>query len=230
MQSQAVFRVLCTAKYCGYCQYWQYFELLYCGCFRTRSISAFVTVCGYSPCFQILRASVLRVLQVRAVFHPLVLLVLRVLAVPKYFQYAQYTRNRKCTYTICAPCAVDNYVPIVFQKTFADGWSHEWELEHTALGGGTSSGSISGTCTAGTRSTSRFCTVLRILPELPSISGFDTAGTACTRGSVMLILPALAVFGPLLLLIPPVLVVFRSILQYSQYSEYEVYSILREYS
>ena len=36
-------------------------------------------------------------------------------------------------------------------------------------------------------------------------SGFDTTGTACTRGFVLLILSALAVFGPSVLLILPVL-------------------------
>ena len=38
--------------------------------------------------------------------------------------------------------------------------------------------------------------VLRIVPVFPRIAGFDTADTACTRGSVLLILAALAVFGP----------------------------------
>ena len=42
----------------------------------------------------------------------------------------------------------------------------------------------------------------------PRISVFDTAGTACTRGSVLLILPVLAVFGQSVLLILPVLAVF----------------------
>ena len=46
---------------------------------------------------------------------------------------------------------------------------------------------------------------LRVLPVLPSILGFDTAGTVCTRGSVLLILPVLEVLGPSLLLKLPVL-------------------------
>ena len=45
--------------------------------------------------------------------------------------------------------------------------------------------------------------VARILPVLPSIAGFDTAGTACTRGPVPFVLPVLAVFGALVLLILP---------------------------
>ena len=58
----------------------------------------------------------------------------------------------------------------------------------------------------------------------------DTVGIACTRGSP-LILPILASFGPSVLLIIPVLQVFRPpVLQYSQYSEHEMYSILRVYS
>ena len=54
--------------------------------------------------------------------------------------------------------------------------------------------------------------VLRILPVLKSISGFDTAGMACTRGSALLVLPLLAVFGSLVLLILPVLAVFYYLL------------------
>ena len=30
----------------------------------------------------------------------------------------------------------------------------------------------------------------------PSISGFDTKGAACTQGSVLVVLPVLAVLGP----------------------------------
>ena len=43
------------------------------------------------------------------------------------------------------------------------------------------------------RSISRFCTA--DTARTPSTSGFDTAGTACTRCSVLLKLPVLAVFG-----------------------------------
>ena len=54
--------------------------------------------------------------------------------------------------------------------------------------------------------------LLRILHVLPS----NTAGTSCTRGSVLLTLPVLAVFRPTVLLILPVLAVFRPpVLQYS---------------
>ena len=51
--------------------------------------------------------------------------------------------------------------------------------------------------------------VRRILPVLPSISGYDAEGTARARGSVLLILPVLAVFGPSVLLILQVLAIFR---------------------
>ena len=162
-----------------------------------------------------------------------------------------------------------------------------------------SAGSISGTFTASTRIISRFCAADTACAA--SISGFDTAGTACTRGSVLLILPVLAVFscffllsillssfwascglrcrpfsppgtclqflspigssiptarrlssnvansrsrafresfcaqekvcGPSVVLIPPVLAVFRPpALECSQYSKYEMCSILRVYS
>ena len=90
-------------------------------------------------------------------------------------------------------------MPIVLQKAFTDGPT-EWELEQTTFGGGNLStqeywqyfGIV-------------YCeyivavfrgAVLRILPVLPSISGFGTAGTACTRDPVQLILPILAVLGP----------------------------------
>ena len=60
-----------------------------------------------------------------------------------------------------------------------------------------------------------------LLACTPRISGFDTAGTACTRGFVLLMLPVLAVFGPTVLLIHPVLAVFRPpVPESSQYSEY----------
>ena len=49
---------------------------------------------------------------------------------------------------------------------------------------------------------------LSILGSTPSILDFCTAGTACTRAYVLLILPALAVFGPSVLLILQVLRVF----------------------
>ena len=56
-----------------------------------------------------------------------------------------------------------------------------------------SAGSISGLHTANTRTISRFCTA--DIACAPSISGVYTAGTACTRSSVLPILPVLAVFG-----------------------------------
>ena len=67
-----------------------------------------------------------------------------------------------------------------------------------------------------------------ILRALPSISSAGTAGTARTRGSALFILPVLAAcdYESSALLILPVLAVFRPpVMQYSQYSEYEMYSI-----
>ena len=53
--------------------------------------------------------------------------------------------------------------------------------------------------------------VLAVLtrPKVLSISDVRTAGTACTRGSVLLELPILPVFEPSALLILPVLAVFK---------------------
>ena len=80
------------------------------------------------------------------------------------------------------------------------------------------------------RSTNSISGLLQVLAVLyccgyclfsPSIWGFDTAGAACTRVSVLLILPVPALFGPsLLLILPP------PVLQYSQYPEYNMCSIL----
>ena len=89
-------------------------------------------------------------------------------------------------------------------------------LEANYFRGGNSStwsaGSISGIYAASTRNISGFNTLDTL--STPTISDVCTAGTACcTRGSVLLIiLPALAVFGPslLVLLILPVLAVFRT--------------------
>ena len=120
------------------------------------------------------------------------------------------------------------FMPIVLQKTF-HRWSHEWELEQITFDGCNWSTSeyrqYFGLHTARTRGISRFCTEDSACT--PRISGFDTAGTPCTRGSVLLILPVLAVFGRSVLLILAALAVFRPpVLQYSQYSEHETYSIL----
>lgn len=53
---------------------------------------------------------------------------------------------------------------------------------------------------------------------------------ACTRVSALLVLPVIAVVWPLVRLTFPVPAVFRPlVLKYSQYSEYEMYSILRVY-
>ena len=59
------------------------------------------------------RGSVLRVLQVLAVFRPLVLLALRVLAVPKYSQYAQHTRNMNYSSTVHR---FDNFSLLFYRK------------------------------------------------------------------------------------------------------------------
>ena len=121
---------------------------------------------------------------------------------------------------------VDTFKPIVWQKTCTDGWG---KLHAVAADGVLeSTGSISGIYTASTRSISRFGTADAACTR--SISVFDTAvGTACTRVSVLLILPILAAFGPLamLILILPVLAVFTPlVLQCSQYSAYETHSII----
>ena len=63
-----------------------------------------------------------------------------------------------------------------------------------------------------------------------SILDVCTAGTASTRAYVLIILPVHPVFGPSVLLILPVLAIFRQpVLQYSQYSEYEICSMPRVY-
>ena len=115
--------------------------------------------------------------------------------------YAQYAS------TICASC------PSFHAHCFAENIhrsSHEWDMEKISFGGGN-------------WSTYRVLAVLReyilrvlavfrgyvlcILSALPGIPGCGTAGTACTRGSVLLILPVLAV-------------IWSPFLQYSPYSEH----------
>ena len=72
--------------------------------------------------------------------------------------------------------------------------------------------------------------VLRNTARTRIISIFCTADTAILgvfRGPILRVLLALAVFGPSVLLILQVLRAFRPpVLQYSQYSEYAMYSIL----
>ena len=69
---------------------------------------------------------------------------------------------------------------------------------------------------------------LRVLPVLGGFVLLILPVIAVFGHSVLLILPVLDVFGPSVLLIPPALAVFRSpVLQYSQYSKYEMYSILK---
>ena len=62
-----------------------------------------VRYCAYALFFKYFEGSALLVMQVLAVFRPLVLRVLRVLAVPKHSQYAQYAQSTKYTWTICTP-------------------------------------------------------------------------------------------------------------------------------
>ena len=83
---------------------------------------------------------------------------------------------------------------------------------HNILTDGATSRSWSKLLSAGTTG------VLTVLTSVTgSIPHVCTAATACTRGSVLLILPVLAVFGPSALLMLPVLAVFRPpVLQRSQ--------------
>ena len=80
---------------------------------------------------------------------------------------------------------VDVFLRIVAEN--AHRWSHEWDLEQITcwqyFGNARNS--------ASSRSIARFCTADAVCT--PSISGFDTAGTACARGYVLLILPVLPV-------------------------------------
>lgn len=80
------------------------------------------------------------------------------------------------------------------------------------VGGGatgilTSTGSIWGVYAASTRSIYGFHTLNTL--STPSILDVCTVGTVCTRGSVLVILPVLQVFGPSVMLILPALAVFR---------------------
>ena len=85
--------------YCGYCEYLQYFEVLYCGYFRTRSILGFVTAVN-TPCIILPSISGFCTAGTASTGN-ISSLVLRVLAVPKYSQHAQYTRRMEYTSTIC---------------------------------------------------------------------------------------------------------------------------------
>ena len=62
------------------------------------------------------------------------------------------------------------------------------------------------------------------------ISDLCAAGAACTRDSVLLMLPVLAVLGSSVLLILPVLAVFRPpVLQYSHYWSTLMLRVYSEY-
>ena len=59
--------------------------------------------CAHSMCFRV-RDSVLRVLQVLALFRRLVLRGTRYCEYSEYSEYARYTRSMEDTSAICAPC------------------------------------------------------------------------------------------------------------------------------
>ena len=89
--------------------------------------------------------------------------------------------------------------------------SHECSLEQTTFVGSNwstqSTGSIWGVYTASTCSISGFGTADALYT--PSISGFDTVDTPVFAVLLLLILPLLAVFRPSVLLILPASAVFR---------------------
>ena len=91
---------------------------------------------------QVCQDSVSRVLQVRTVFRPLVVFVLRVLAVPKSSQYARYVWSMKYTSTVWAPCR-QLFVSLLGTK-HSQMWSHEWELERITFAGDNSGTQITG--------------------------------------------------------------------------------------
>ena len=123
----------------------------------------------------------------------------------------------------------DVVIRILLQTAFAvHGWSHEWKLKQISFGKGTRVLRVLAVFREYTLRALEISTgsTLRILWLLQSISDVCTAGTACcTRGSVLIILPVLAVFGPsvLVLLILPARAVFRAphtrVLQYTQHQQ-----------
>ena len=131
----------------------------------------------------------------------------------------------------------DVVIRILLQTAFAvHGWSHEWKLKQISFGKGTRVLRVLAVFREYTLRALEISTgsTLRILWLLQSISDVCTAGTACcTRGSVLIILPVLAVFGPsvLVLLILPARAVFRAphtrVLQYTQHQQYPEYRILQ---
>ena len=109
----------------------------------------------------------------------------------------------------------DNFIRILLQTALTvHGWSHKWELKQTTGWELEYSeywryfGSI---CCEHSK-------YLRVQHSYrlstPAISDVCTAGSACTRGSVLLIILPVAVFGPsvVLLLMLPVRAVFRTLL------------------
>lgn len=100
--------------YCGYCEYSHCFEVLYA--YRrylwTRRTSGFATAVDtiilVLKYFRVLYCGYL--LQILAVFRPLVLRVLRVLPVPKYSQCTQYIRSLRLRPSV--HCCVENWMPV----------------------------------------------------------------------------------------------------------------------
>ena len=125
----------------------------------------------------------------------------------------------------------DNFVPVFSQKTVTDGPTIE----------------VGGSCFPGAHAARvlrrvlavfrKYTGTLRVLSVNPGSVLWILLTTAkffaclycavCTRGSVVIMLPVLAVFGPSVLFILPVLAECRlPALEQSQYSEHEMYSIL----
>ena len=196
--------------YSGHYEYSQYFEVLYCGYFRTRSFSGLVALVILLV-LQVFRGSVPRVPQVPAVLRPLVLRVLRLLAVVLYqnalnicpvcFDYLRIVSIISC------PLFCRKHSQIVPRVGHGENFFRWGQLEYLQ-----STGSASGIYTASTRSISRLCTVYtECAPRYSGVwyrwyglySGFCTAHTPSTRSN--------------LVAISPILSVLRA------YSEYEVY-------
>ena len=188
---------ICSRKYC--CRYFvhsQYFEVLYsyfryyCVYFRacTNSGSATAAVVDTPYCASsisaLCTAGTANNIHSLAVFRPLLVfvLLLRVLAVPKYPQYVQYTSRMKYTSTVCEPCLQfsgplfgkkhSQIVPRVGVGANYFNWGQLEYLEHWQC---ISRCALRGICTSNTLSFSRFRTA--DIACTPSVSCYDAAGT-----------------------------------------------------
>ena len=112
--------------------------------------------------------------------------------------------------------------------------THRWltrvGIGKTTFAGGNSStqeysGSISGICTASTLSISRFCTADTACTIKTRIRGFDSAATYLPVLSVFRTAHTLSTLG--ICAFAGLAVFWPPVLQYSQHSDYEMYSVLR---